>query len=71
MVTAGIFLTLVLTANSGFGKVLARPLRELVGGDVLVVPSRVTYRRLASGYTGIRYLPGEGPTYGPALPHRA
>lgn len=62
MVMAGVFMTLVLTANSGFGRVLAGPLRELVGGDLLVVPSGVTYGRMASGYTGIRHLPGEGPT---------
>lgn len=62
MVMAGIFLTLVLTANSGFGRVLARPLRELVGGDVLVLPPGVTYGRMASGYTGIRHVPGAGPT---------
>ncbi|MEW6524546.1 MAG: FtsX-like permease family protein [Bacillota bacterium] len=62
MVMAGVFLTLVLTANSGFGKVLSRPLRELVGGDLLIVPSGVTYGRMASGYPGIKHLPGQGPT---------
>ncbi len=59
---ATVILCLVMTGNSRFGKVLATPIRELAGGDIMIVPRGMEYTRLASGYPGLVRRPqwGEG-----------
>lgn len=59
---ATVVLCLVMTGNSRFGKVLATPIRELAGGDIMIVPRGMEYTRLASGYPGLVRRPqwGEG-----------